>query len=123
MKKIISLILAFSLIFGCVSILSSCGGGNDGGSTDDGFGNAKVVYVELDFGSYGKTVVEVDRVSAPKTADNFLSLVKRGFYDGLNIFRAQKDFVIQGGKNTAESVSAITGEFAGNGYANPISHT
>ena len=125
MKKIISLILAFSLIFGCVSILSSCGGGNDdGGNTDDkGFGDAKVIYVEMDFGSYGKTVIEVDRVSAPKTADNFLSLVKRGFYDDLTIFRAQKDFVIQGGKNSAENVGTVQGEFAANGYANPISHT
>lgn len=98
--------------------------GNNGGDESEGkFEGPLVVYVEMDFGSYGKIVIEVDRLAATVTADNFLSLVKDGFYDGLNIFRAQKDFVIQGGKNASVNVAPITGEFAANGYANPISHT
>ena len=81
------------------------------------------VYVEMDFGPYGKIVIEVDRNTAPKTAKNFIKLVKKGFYDGLTIFRAQKDFVIQGGENENVKLRPIRGEFASNGYKNDISHT
>lgn len=82
----------------------------------------KPVYVEMDFGSYGKIVIEVDRNEAPKTAKNFLSLVKDGFYDGLTIFRAQEGFVIQGGKNDSVDLKPIKGEFKSNGHKNNISH-
>lgn len=84
----------------------------------------KPVYVEMDFGSeYGKIVIEVDRNEAPKTAKNFISLVNDGFYNGLTIFRAQKDFVIQGGKNDSVNLKPIKGEFDSNGHKNDISHT
>ncbi len=99
---------------------------NGGGSNDDEekpFEGPLVVYVEMDFGDYGKVIIEVDRLAATITADNFLNLVSQGFYDGLDIFRAQKDFVIQGGKDEGASIPTIKGEFAANGYANPISHT
>lgn len=83
----------------------------------------KPAYVEMDFGSeYGKIVIEIDRNTAPKTAKNFISLVKDGFYDGLTIFRAQKNFVIQGGKNDSVTLDPIVGEFKTNGYDNDISH-
>lgn len=82
----------------------------------------KPVYVEMDFGSYGKIVIEVDRNEAPKTAKNFISLVESGFYDGLDIFRAQEEFVIQGGKNDSVKLNTIKGEFASNGHKNNISH-
>lgn len=125
MKKIISLLLTISLLFSCMSLLVSCNDdkndGENGGENQSKYD--KVEYVEMDFGSYGKVVIQIDRVAAPITADNFLSLVESGFYDGLNIFRAQKNFVIQGGKNESVNVDSIKGEFAANGYANPISHT
>ena len=79
-------------------------------------------YVEIDFGSYGKIVVKLDHNEAPTTVENFLSLVKDGFYDGLTIFRAQKNFVIQGGKNEKVKLDPIVGEFKENGYDNNISH-
>ncbi len=82
----------------------------------------KPVYVEMDFGSYGKILIEVDRNEAPKTAENFISLVEDGFYDGLDIFRAQKNFVIQGGKNDSVKLDPIVGEFKSNGHKNDISH-
>ena len=77
----------------------------------------------MDFGDYGKLVIEVDKGAAPITAENFLSLVKSGFYDGLTIFRAQESFVIQGGKDETINLAPIKGEFASNGHNNPISHT
>ena len=80
------------------------------------------VYVEMDFGEYGTILIEVDKNAAPKTAKNFISLVKSGFYDGLTIFRAQKNFVIQGGRNESVKLDPIYGEFNSNGHKNPISH-
>lgn len=79
-------------------------------------------YVEMDFGSYGKIIIEVDNETAPKTAKNFINLVEDGFYDGLTIFRAQRNFVIQGGKNESVNLTPIVGEFASNGYKNDITH-
>ncbi len=83
----------------------------------------KAAYVEMDFGSYGKIVIEVDSEAAPRTAKNFISLVKDGFYDDLTIFRAQKNFVIQGGKDESVKLTPIVGEFESNGHTNNISHT
>ena len=83
----------------------------------------KTYYVEMDFGEYGKIVVEMNEEDAPITVNNFVKLVKSGFYDGLTIFRAQENFVIQGGKDLNVNVPTIKGEFAANGVANKISHT
>ena len=83
----------------------------------------EVYYVEMDFGEYGRIVIEADGKEAPKTSKNFYKLVKKDFYDGLTIFRAQKDFVIQGGKDDSAKLSSIVGEFKKNGYDNNISHT
>ena len=82
----------------------------------------KLHYVEMDFGEYGSIVIEVDGEEAPRTSDNFLTLVNDGFYDGLTIFRAQEGFVIQGGKDDTVNLTPIVGEFAENGHANDISH-
>ena len=81
-----------------------------------------ISYVEFTFQNYGKIVVLVDATTAPQTAANFLSLVNGGFYNGLTIFRAQENFVIQGGENKSVNLQPITGEFASNGHANDISH-
>ena len=81
-----------------------------------------ISYVEFKIKDHGKFVVLVDATTVPKTAQNFLSLVKDGFYDGLTIFRAQEGFVIQGGKNDKVNLIPITGEFLSNGHSNDISH-
>ena len=82
----------------------------------------RTTYVEMDVGDYGKIVIELDAKEAPITVKNFVGLVKSGFYDGLTIFRAQKNFVIQGGKNENVNVPSIKGEFEDNGVVNNISH-
>ncbi|EQD40602.1 peptidyl-prolyl cis-trans isomerase cyclophilin type, partial [mine drainage metagenome] len=45
----------------------------------------------------GDIRIEVFRDKAPKTAENFIGLVKKGFYDGLSFHRVIPGFMIQGG--------------------------
>ena len=47
--------------------------------------------------NYGPITVELDFENAPKSAENFLSYVKSGFYDGTVFHRVINDFMIQGG--------------------------
>ena len=64
---------------------------------------------------------------APNTVNNFISLVKNGYYDGLIFHRVIKGFMIQGGCPDGTGMggpgSQIKGEFAQNGYANELRHT
>lgn len=64
---------------------------------------------------------------APKTVENFLNLVKSGFYDGLTFHRVLDGFVAQGGDpngdGTGGSDETIPGEFALNGFTdNTLPH-
>ena len=52
--------------------------------------------VEMDT-DYGKTTIVLDGYSAPLTAGNFLDLVQRGFYDGLEFNRVEDFYVVQAG--------------------------
>ena len=75
----------------------------------------------------GKTIdLELDRSAAPKTCANFEKLVKEGFYNGLIFHRVIEGFMIQGGDPTGTGMGGsrekIVGEFAINGYKNPLSH-
>ena len=65
--------------------------------------------------------------AAPKTVENFVSLVRKGFYDGLTFHRVIPGFMIQGGCPDGTGMGGpgwhIKGEFARNGVPNPIKHT
>ena len=64
---------------------------------------------------------------APNTVNNFISLVKKGYYDGLIFHRVIRGFMIQGGCPLGNGTGGpgwnIKGEFAANGVNNPIKHT
>jgi peptidyl-prolyl cis-trans isomerase B (cyclophilin B) len=64
---------------------------------------------------------------APNTVKNFVSLIKKGFYDGVIFHRVIPGFVIQGGDPQGIGVGgpgySIKGEFAANGVKNELRHT
>jgi len=64
---------------------------------------------------------------APNTVNNFLSLVNKGFYNGLIFHRVIKGFMIQGGCPNGNGMGGpgyhIKGEFGFNGFKNELSHT
>lgn len=63
---------------------------------------------------------------APNTVNNFISLVNKGFYDGLIFHRVISGFMIQGGcpngTGTGGPGYCIPGEFTGNGFKNDLIH-
>jgi hypothetical protein len=73
-----------------------------------------------------KIVLELYPEVAPNTVKNFISLVKKGFYDGLIFHRVIADFMIQGGCPNGTGMGGpgygIRGEFASNGFDNPVKH-
>ena len=92
-----------------------------------GIQNSKVYYADIAIENYGTITVELDRKAAPITVDNFVELAKSGFYDGLTFHRIIDGFMMQGGdpegNGTGDSGKEIKGEFAENGWDNPIKHT
>lgn len=64
---------------------------------------------------------------APNTVNNFISLVNRGFYNGLIFHRVINGFMIQGGCPDGNGMGdpgySIKGEFSQNGFVNQLKHT
>ncbi len=83
-----------------------------------------IVTIEMEGG--GKMVAELYPDVAPNTVNNFISLVKKGFYDGLIFHRCIPGFMIQGGDPQGSGVGGpgyeIPGEFSSNGFRNDLKH-
>lgn len=81
------------------------------------------MYIE----KYGSIVIELYPEIAPNTVNNFISLVKSGFYDNNTFHRLAHDFVLQGGDPTGTGTGGpgytIKGEFSENGIENSLKHT
>lgn len=75
----------------------------------------------------GKSItIELYPEIAPNTVNNFISLIKKKFYDGLSLHRVIADFMIQGGcpkgTGTGGPGYRIKGEFSLNGFKNDLKH-
>ena len=84
-----------------------------------------MIVIEMENGKQIK--LELDEKAAPITVANFRKLVKEGFYNGLIFHRVIAGFMIQGGDPTGTGMGGaderIKGEFAMNGWNNPLKHT
>ena len=80
------------------------------------------MYIE----NYGSIVIELYPDIAKNTVNNFIYLVKSGFYDNNTFHRLIKDFVLQGGdpdgNGTGGPDYSIEGVFSANNYKNPLKH-
>ncbi len=84
-----------------------------------------IVTIEMEDG--GVIKAELYPEIAPNTVASFVSLVEKGFYDGLIFHRVIPGFMIQGGDPTGTGMGgpgySIKGEFAANGFRNDLRHT
>ncbi len=84
-----------------------------------------IVTMEID--GVGTIKMELYPQIAPESVENFISLVKSGFYDGLIFHRVIPGFMAQGGdpngNGTGGAPYNIIGEFSANGIKNDLSHT
>ena len=81
------------------------------------------MYIE----NYGSVVIELYPEIAPNTVNNFISLVKSGFYDNNTFHRLVPGFVLQGGDPSGTGTGGpgytIKGEFTSNGFTINLKHT
>lgn len=83
-----------------------------------------IVTIEMENGSIIKA--ELYPEVAPNSVNNFISLIQKGFYDGLIFHRCIPGFMIQGGCPDGTGMGgpgyAIKGEFSKNGFQNDLIH-
>ena len=83
-----------------------------------------IVTFEMENGKLMKAELYPD--VAPNTVNNFISLVNKGFYDGLIFHRVISGFMIQGGDPLGKGIGgpgySIKGEFSANGFKNDLLH-
>ena len=86
--------------------------------------NHPVVTIEMQDGKVIKA--ELYPEIAPNTVNSFISLINKGFYDGLIFHRVIRGFMIQGGCPQGQGTGGpgynIKGEFAANGFNNQLKH-
>ena len=83
-----------------------------------------IVTIEMNNGDVMKA--ELYPEVAPNTVNNFISLVNRGYYDGIIFHRVIRGFMIQGGDPEGTGIGgpgySIKGEFTQNGFKNDLKH-
>ncbi|MCR5546497.1 MAG: peptidylprolyl isomerase [Lachnospiraceae bacterium] len=83
-----------------------------------------IVTIEMENGDVMKA--ELYPEIAPNTVNNFISLIQKGYYDGVIFHRVIKGFMLQGGdpdgNGTGGPGYSIKGEFTSNGFKNDLKH-
>lgn len=128
MKKLIILFLALTMVITCP--LVSCGSADQEitpsaeNTLPEGVDGEYTVEITVE--DYGTITIALDSDSAPITVENFVTLARDGFYDGLTFHRIIETFMIQGGdpkgNGTGGSGKEIEGEFPNNGVHNELKH-
>lgn len=84
-----------------------------------------IVTIEMENGDIMKA--ELYPEIAPNTVNNFISLISKGYYDGVIFHRVIPGFMIQGGDPDGTGMGgpgySIKGEFSQNGFTNDLKHT
>ena len=97
----------------------------EGNEAEINYGETNPV-VAMNIEKYGSIVMELYPDIAPNTVNNFISLVKSGFYDNNSFHRLVPGFVLQGGdpdgNGTGGPGYSIKGEFTNNGFENNLKH-
>lgn len=132
-KKYKGLYLAIS-IMAISFVLAGCGSAKQEENKDNK-NSAKTDYpatvkenpiVTITMENDEKIVIELEPTVAPNTVANFISLVDKGFYDGLIFHRVIPDFMIQGGDPSGTGTGgpeySIKGEFSSNDFENNLKH-
>lgn len=135
MKRVLFIILSIVLVFSLVACNTTKEpevNPNDNPNKQEENVNNKykdvtqnpVVTMTMENGDVVK--IELYPQIAPQTVENFVSLVKSGFYDGLTFHRVIPGFMAQGGdpegNGTGGASYEIFGEFKENGFTNELSH-
>ena len=83
--------------------------------------------VEMKIKNKGNIKIELYPEIAPNTVNNYIRLIKKGYYDGLIFHRIIRGFMIQGGDPRGTGMGgpgySIRGEFSANGFTNDLKHT
>ena len=120
MKRLMAALCALVLAMGA---LAGCS--ESAGQESQQENNNPVVTVEMANG--GVFQIELYPDKAPNTVNNFISLVQKGYYDGIIFHRVEAGLLVQGGDPNGPGIGGpgyqIKGEFSNNGVENDLKHT
>ena len=125
MKKVVAMLLA-AVMLSLVFIACNTESKNQDEDNQQGENMDKIIAtIEMEDGGIIKLELYPD--IAPQTVRNFVSLARKGFYDGLTFHRIIPGFMIQGGDPNGNGSGGpgycIKGEFTINGFENNLKHT
>lgn len=122
------------LLLACLLLLTmglaACGSTNEAEDSKSSTSNSPTIEVNpivtITMEDDSKIEIELYPKKAPNTVNNFVTLVEKGYYDGLTFHRVIPDFMIQGGDPAGNGTGgpgyAINGEFSDNGFDNDLKH-
>ena len=116
--KLLKITIALMLLLG----LGACTGkkSENAVASDEMFEDA--VKIQIVVKDYGTVEAELYPKVAPKTVENFVSLVEKGIYENNTFHRIIDGFMIQGGMDRNGQAEKIEDEFASNGFENNLKH-